>query len=169
MRNNDCTKALLATVISIFLLMTMLAINAHAAKFKGEVKEVIPANATMEKVITKSINFIKTIKLKNTKAYGQRVIVIDAKLPRRLQQGRRMIIHTAHGKILAKIIAIITPKTSIGRIERIFKHKHVNIIINDLKRKRVVVLKARKEINVKKQNKVLIFIQRIHRTMMEGC
>jgi len=169
MKNKGCTKAFLAMVVSIFLLMTTLAINANAAKFKGEVKDVIPANATMEKVITKSICFIKAIKLKNTKAYGQRVIVIDAKLPRRIQQGRRIIIHTVNGKILAKVIAVITPKTSVGRIERIFKHKHINIIINDLKRKRIVVLKARKEINVKKQNKVLIFIQRIHRTMMEGC
>jgi len=169
MKNKDCSKAFLATVVSTFLLIIMFAINAHAAKFKGEVKEVIPSNATMETVITKSINFIKAIKLKNTKAYGQRIIVIDAKLPRIMQQGKKIIIHTVHGKMLAKVIAVITPKTSIGRIERIFKHKRINIIINDLKRKRIVILKTKREINVKKQNKVLIFIQRVHRTMMEGC
>ncbi len=169
MRNKNGIKKMLASIVSMFLLVTLVSINANAAKFKGEVKEIIPANVTIEKVITTGIPFVKKIKLRNTKAYGIEIVVINANLPKRLRQGKRLIIHTAHGKILAKIIAIVTPKTSIGRIERIFKHKHVAIIINDLKRKRVIILGIKKKIKIQKQEKVLIFIQRAHRTMMEGC
>jgi len=163
------SKELLAIIVSIFLLMTTVAVAAKAARFKGEVRDILPANTTIDKVITTGINFIKQIKQKNTKEYGIKVIIIDAKLPMGIHQGERFIIHSRHGKMLAKVITIVTPKTSIGTVEKIFKHKEVMIIINDLKHKRAVVLHTRKELNLKKQQKVLIFIQRVHRTMMEGC
>ncbi len=164
-------KDLLAIIVSIFLLMTTVAVAAKAARFKGEVREILPANTTIEKVITTGIRFINKIQQKNTKEYGIKVIIIDAKLPMGIHQGEKFIIHSRHGKMRAKVITIITPKTSIGAVERVFKHKRVMIIINDLKHKRVVVLHTRKELNLKKQQKLIIFINRSHKSkmLMEGC
>ncbi len=163
-------KVVLATIVSMFLLMSLVVTDANAVRIKGEITNVLPANTSVEKVVTSTISFIKKINLKNTKPYGENVVIINAKLPRRLHQGQRIIIHTSTGKLLAKILAVVTPKTSVGKVEKIFKHKKVTVVINDLKRKRVVILTTKKEIKVKKQQKVLIFIQkRTHKTMMEGC
>ncbi len=158
------------SLMAALMFIIVGTVSANAAVVRGVVEAVVPANCTIAQTVVKTVDMLAKAKGNATsEQIGRQVISIQANLPKRLHKGQSVIIHTSEGKVVAKVVGVITGNTTIQKMESYFKTKSVSMVINSKDGSRAVLLTTNNTAKVKVGDKIRIMVNHRSHMMMEGC